>query len=74
VVVLSRWHGAICTGSFHLSKDDVPSLIDALVEGLVDGYHQPHPASAIGGLKLAEARQTLVGVFGHRDRLPLQPC
>jgi hypothetical protein len=43
IVVLSLWHGAVCTGSFRLDKHDVPSLIDALVGGLVDGYHQPQP-------------------------------
>lgn len=43
LVVLSLWHEEVCTGSFRLDKADVPALIDALVGGLVAGYHQPHP-------------------------------
>jgi hypothetical protein len=43
IVVLSLWHEGVCTGSFRLHRGDVPALIDALVGGLVDGYHQPRP-------------------------------
>jgi hypothetical protein len=48
VVVLSLWHEAVCTGSFRLDKSDVPALIDALVGGLVDGYHRPEVESVAG--------------------------
>lgn len=48
VVVLSLWHEGVCTGSFRLDKSDVGVLIDALVGGLTDGYHQQHPASQVG--------------------------
>ena len=43
IVVLSLWHEGVCTGSFRLDRGDVPTLIDSLVSGLVEGYHQPHP-------------------------------
>jgi hypothetical protein len=45
IVVLSLWHEGVCTGSFRLDRTDVPALIDSLVSGLVDGYHQPHPTA-----------------------------
>jgi hypothetical protein len=31
VVVLSVWRGDLCVGSFRLSTDDVPALIDLLL-------------------------------------------
>ena len=43
IVVLSLWHEGVCTGSFRLAKGDVPVLVDALIGGLVDGYHRPRP-------------------------------
>lgn len=46
VVVLSLWHEGVCTGSFRLDRRDVPTLVDALVGGLVDGYHQPAPQAS----------------------------
>lgn len=48
VVVLSLWHEAVCTGSFRLDKSDVPALVDALVGGLLEGYHQPLASSQVG--------------------------
>ena len=48
VVVLSLWHEGVCPGRFRLDKSDVPALIDALVGGLVDGYHQPYTDSQAG--------------------------
>jgi hypothetical protein len=38
IVVLSLWHGGLCTGSFRLDRGDVPALIDALVGGLVGDH------------------------------------
>jgi len=38
VVVLSLWRGGSCSGSFRLQVADVPDLIDALAQGLADGY------------------------------------
>ena len=34
MVVLSLWHGQVCTGSFRLEAADVPALVQTLVEGL----------------------------------------
>jgi hypothetical protein len=45
IVVLSLWHEGVCTGSFRLDRGDVPALIDSLVSGLVEGYHQPRPST-----------------------------
>jgi hypothetical protein len=33
VVVLSLWHGNVCSGSFRLGVDEVPELIEMLREG-----------------------------------------
>jgi len=38
VVVLSLWRDNICTGSFRLSVDEVPDLIDLLRAGLAQSY------------------------------------
>jgi len=37
-VVLSLWRGALCAGSFRLRTEDVPALINTLVNGLSEGY------------------------------------
>jgi hypothetical protein len=38
LVILSLWHANVCVGSFRLSADDVPALVETLVAGLSDGY------------------------------------
>ena len=38
LVVLSLWHGNVCSGSFRLEVDEVPDLIDTLRAGLDDAY------------------------------------
>jgi hypothetical protein len=38
LVVLSLWHGNVCSGSFRLSVDEVPDLIEMLRSGLDDAY------------------------------------
>jgi hypothetical protein len=48
MVVLSLWQEGLCTGSFRLDMSDVPSLIDALVGGLVEGYQQPQTPRQAG--------------------------
>lgn len=42
LVVLSLWHGNVCSGSFRLSLDEVPDLIDMLRAGLDQAYAQAH--------------------------------
>jgi len=34
VVVVSLWHSDRCTGTFRLAVDEVPRLVQALVDGL----------------------------------------
>jgi hypothetical protein len=53
VVVLSLWHGGVCTGSFRLGNSDVPALVDALVSGLVEGYSSPTPGALPGSAQAA---------------------
>jgi hypothetical protein len=38
LVVLSLWRDNVCAGSFRLSVDEVPALIDLLRTGLVRSY------------------------------------
>ena len=38
LVVLSLWRGAECTGTFRLSVEEVPTLIEALRAGLDAAY------------------------------------
>lgn len=38
LVVLSLWRDNVCTGSFRLSVDEVPDLIDLLRAGLDGAY------------------------------------
>lgn len=38
LVVLSLWRDNVCSGSFRLSVDEVPVLIDALRAGLDEQY------------------------------------
>jgi hypothetical protein len=37
VVVLSLWRAGTCAATFRLARDDVPALISALVNGLIEG-------------------------------------
>jgi hypothetical protein len=34
LVVLSLWHGRVCTGSFRLAAEEVPALVEVLRAGL----------------------------------------
>lgn len=34
LVVVSLWHGNVCTGTFRLAAGDVPDLVDTLVDAL----------------------------------------
>jgi hypothetical protein len=38
LVVLSLWHGNVCTGSFRLCVDEVPDLVEMLRAGLDQAY------------------------------------
>ena len=38
LVVLSLWHGNVCSGSFRLAVDEGPDLIDMLRDGLDRAY------------------------------------
>jgi hypothetical protein len=38
LVVLSLWHGNVCSGTFRLSVDEVPELIEMLRSGLDRAY------------------------------------
>jgi hypothetical protein len=38
IVVLSLWRDNLCAGSFRLSIDEVPALIEMLRSGLVQSY------------------------------------
>ncbi|MBZ5739331.1 hypothetical protein [Nocardioides mangrovi] len=38
IVVLSLWRDTVCAGSFRLSIDEVPDLIDVLRQTLTDAY------------------------------------
>ena len=38
LVVLSLWRENVCTGSFRLTVDEVPELIDLLRQGLDTAY------------------------------------
>jgi hypothetical protein len=40
VVILSLWHGNVCSGSFRLSVDEVPALIEMLRDGLDQAYSE----------------------------------
>ena len=42
LVVLSLWHGNVCSGSFRLSVDEVPELIEMLRAGLDEEYADAH--------------------------------
>ncbi len=47
LVVVSLWRGNVCTGSFRLAGDDVPDVIDTLVEALRK-RRTATPGSALG--------------------------
>jgi len=38
LVVLSLWHGNVCSGSFRLPVDEVPTLVESLRAGLDEQY------------------------------------
>ena len=38
LVVLSLWHGNVCTGTFRLAVDQVADLVDVLRAGLDQAY------------------------------------
>lgn len=42
VVVLSMWRDQTCAGTFRLSIDEVPDLIDVLRAGLGQAYDDAH--------------------------------
>ena len=42
LVVLSLWRDNVCTGSFRLTVDEVPELIDLLRSGLDTAYAVAH--------------------------------
>jgi len=44
LVVLSLWRVGTCVGTFRLSIDEVPDLIDALREGLDEAYEETRHA------------------------------
>ncbi len=44
LVVLSLWRGHKCTGTFQVAADDVPALVQALTDGLAEGYDADHAA------------------------------
>ena len=39
---MSLWHGNLCSGSFRLSVDEVPDLIEMLRAGLDSAYAAAH--------------------------------
>ena len=43
LVVVSLWRANVCSGSFRLAGDDVPDLVDTLVNVL----RQRHPAPSV---------------------------
>jgi hypothetical protein len=42
LVVMSLWREHACVGTFQLTKDDVPALVESLVNGLAQGYRGRH--------------------------------
>jgi hypothetical protein len=44
LVVFSIWRAHTCVATFRLGSDDVPKLIESLVNGLAKGYHGHHTA------------------------------
>jgi hypothetical protein len=42
LVVLSLWRGHNCTGTFQLAADDVTAFVQALTDGLAEGYDGDH--------------------------------
>jgi hypothetical protein len=49
LVVLSLWRDDSCVATFQMDKDDVPAMIDALVQGLAEGYHGRHAVTGHAG-------------------------
>jgi hypothetical protein len=48
VVVLSLWRGDRCVGTLQLAAEEVPGAIEALSEGLAEGYAVRRPGAAAG--------------------------
>ena len=46
LVVLSLWHGGMCSGTFRLPVAEVPDLIDVLRDGLARSYDGHRTAAA----------------------------
>jgi hypothetical protein len=44
VVVLSLWRDGTCSGTFRLTIDEVPGLIEVLRAGLARAYDEAHSA------------------------------
>ena len=55
VVVLSLWRDNVCTGTFRLSIEEVPDLIDLLRTGLADAYAVARDRAVRGGALDCEA-------------------
>ena len=60
LVVLSLWHGNVCSGSFRLAVDEVPDLIDLLRAGLAEAYVAARDRAERGGA-LADTRPLSAG-------------
>ncbi len=57
LVVLSLWHGNVCSGSFRLAVDEVPDLIDLLRTGLAEAYAVARDRAERGGALPAAGQQ-----------------
>ena len=53
LVVLSLWRDNVCAGSFRLTIDDVPALVELLRSGLVRSYEDAR--DRLGGVESASA-------------------
>ncbi|MFC7495700.1 MULTISPECIES: hypothetical protein [unclassified Nocardioides] len=54
VVVLSLWRDNVCAGSFRLTIDEVPQLIELLRAGLVRSYEDARDRLGVVGPEAAE--------------------
>jgi hypothetical protein len=57
VVVLSLWRDNLCAGTFRLTVDEVPTLIDLLRAGLTDAYVDARDRAERGGALPTGGRQ-----------------
>jgi hypothetical protein len=62
LVVLSIWRAHTCVATFRLGRNDVPKLIESLVNGLAEGYHGRHTSGHVksesGGRATSDSRPT----------------